>query len=84
MEWLDSFLVVGCRIAYYLQDIETCSITKTILTKCVKSMTCILSVSHSTRPEIMLLDSDNTVRIIDKQGVPLYKVESVFACDIGR
>lgn len=74
MGWLDSSLYVGCRLAYYIQDVETCSIAKSILTKCVKSKTCMLSISLTARPQILLLDSDNTIRILDKQGTPLFPV----------
>ena len=74
MGWLDSSLLVGCRMAYYLQDVETCSITKSILTKCVKSKTCTLSLTHPAHPHVLLLDSDNTIRILDKPPTPLFPV----------
>ena len=70
MEWLDSTLFVGCKIAYYLQDTESFSITKTALTKCTKSNQYLLSVALSTHPEVLLVDSDNSIHIVDKQGIP--------------
>ena len=72
MGWLESSLVVGCRMAYYLQDVDACSITKSLLTKCVKSKSCMLSISQTAQPQVLLLDSDNTIRIFDKHGTPLF------------
>lgn len=74
MEWLDSTLFVGCKIAYYLQDTESFSITKTALTKCTKSNQYLLSVALSTHSEVLLVDSDNSIHIVDKQGIPTRQV----------
>ena len=74
MEFVSDTLVVGCKIAYYLQDVESLSITKTLLTKCSKSNTYNLSISMSVNPEVLALDSDNTIRIFDKKGTPLHSV----------
>ena len=76
MEFVSDTLVVGCKIAYYLQDVESLSITKTLLTKCSKSNTYNLSISMSVNPEVLALDSDNTIRMFDKKGTPLHSVTS--------
>lgn len=77
MEWVESTLFVGCKIAYYLQDTESCSIIKTALTKCVKSNQYLMAVSLSSRPEVLLCDSDNVLAMVDKQGVPTRAVSAV-------
>ena len=76
MEWVESTLFVGCKIAYYLQDTESCSIIKTALTKCAKSNQYLMAVSLSARPELLLCDSDNVLAMVDKQGVPTRAVSA--------
>lgn len=75
MDWLGDSLFVGCKIAYYLQDVDSFSITKTVLTKCTKSSTSLLSIATSMNSEVILLDTDNTLRIFDKQGIPTHSVK---------
>ena len=76
MSWIDRSLFVGCKIAYYLQDVDAGAITKTVLIKAAKSWTSILTVTSSNHPEALLLDSDNTIVMVDKQGIPTHSVDS--------
>lgn len=76
MEWVESTLFVGCKIAYYMQDTESCSIIKTALTKCAKSNQYLMTVSLSSRPEVLLCDSNNVLVLVDKQGVATHAVSA--------
>lgn len=84
IEFMGDSLIVGCKIAFYIQDVDSFSITKTIMTKCSKSSICYLSVASSTNPEMMLLDSDNTIRTFDKQGISTHSVSIYFGFDCRR
>lgn len=82
MGWVDNALFVGCKIAYYLQDVEQGAITKTVLTKASKSWTSLLAVTASPTGEAFLLDSDNTIFQMNKQGIPTVAVWFVSPSDV--
>lgn len=76
MDWIDESLFVGCKIAYYLQDVEKGAITRTLLTKAAKTWTSMVASSISSHSECLLLDSDNTIVMVDKFGNPTHAVRN--------
>ena len=74
MDWIDDTLFVGCKIAYYLQDAMKGVITRTVLTKSAKTWTSMVASSISSHSECLLLDSDNTIFMVDKFGNSTHSV----------
>ena len=68
MSFFNQVLIIGCKIAYYMLDVNSYTILKILLSKCSKSTTFMMATSDHS--EVLLLDTDNTIRVFDKQGLP--------------